>query len=456
MTKIKTVFICEKCDHNAPKWLGKCPRCNEWNTLVEEKYQKTNRTLSKSKVELKAKNLSEFDSIEYKKIQTGVKEFDRALGGGVTEGSLTLLGGEPGIGKSTLLMEICGKLSNISTQKIFYVSGEESESQIADRSKRLGINFENFYILNETSWQDILINIKELKPKLFVLDSIQTTVSDEISSSAGSISQIREVTYELMNFAKNNGLTCIIIGHVTKDGNLAGPKVLEHMVDTVVYFEGDQFGQYRLLRVIKNRFGNTNEIGIFEMKENGLKEISNPSQYFLDDTLEGSFGRSLSCVLEGSRPLFAEIQALVVENKFGNGKRTTQGMDGNRLSVLVAVIEKYFKIPLSFSDVYLNVVGGLRLKGRDTDLAVVASLLSSHYLIAIPKGVIFLGEIGLTGEVRSVSFIDKRVRELEQLNYNKVITSMRNAKEIKGNTSIEVMAIEKVLDLKHIFFNKEL
>lgn len=456
MAKIKTKFACAECGHIEVKWMGKCPECGAWNSFIEEIEQKAVTHIQKIRgnENSRPKKIKEINQIEFSRYYTRLNEFDRVLGGGITHGSLTLLGGEPGIGKSTLLMEVCGRLSSeYIKDTILYVSGEESESQVASRSERLGISEENFYIYNESTWQNILEHIKILKPKFFILDSIQTTSSNEVQSAAGTVSQIREVTYELMNYAKANGLTCFVIGHVTKDGNIAGPKILEHMVDTVIYFEGDQFGQYRILRAIKNRFGNTNEVGIFEMKENGLREVSNPSQYFLESHIEKSFGRSLTCVLEGTRPLFVEIQALVVENKFGNGRRTTQGMDNNRLSLLVAVIDKYFEIPLSFNDIYANVVGGIKLTTRESDLSIIASLLSSYHSIPVPDDTIFIGEVGLTGEVRSVPRMEGRLKEIEQLNYKRVITSERAAKEYGTQfKKVKIIGIKKALELNKVLF----
>jgi DNA repair protein RadA/Sms len=455
MAKHKTVFNCQDCGYQSPKWLGKCPDCGQWNSLVEEEVMKPSKAGPKSTAgrDSRPKTIAEVEHDEIARYQTGIGEFDRVMGGGVTLGSLTLIGGEPGIGKSTLLMEVCGKLlSNYGKDRILYVSGEESESQVAGRSKRLGVNNSNFYIYNETCWQKVLEQVKELRPKFLVLDSIQTTHSNQVESAAGTLTQIREVTYELMNYAKANNLTCFIIGHVTKEGNIAGPKILEHMVDTVIYFEGDQLGQYRVLRVMKNRFGNTNEVGIFEMQEAGLAEIKNPSQYFLEQSLPGSYGRSLTCILEGSRSLFVEIQALVVENKFAVGRRTTQGLDSNRVALLVAVIDKYLGIPLSYNDIYVNVVGGMKLTGRESDLAVIASLLSSYFATPIPGDTIFLGEVGLTGEVRSVPMMELRLKEMAQMNYRRVITAKRVAEDFKGKFKFEMLGINKASELKGILF----
>ncbi|WP_408098318.1 DNA repair protein RadA [Peredibacter sp. HCB2-198] len=455
MAKIKTVFTCQECGYQSAKWLGKCPDCNQWNSFSEEETIKPSKAAPKSVSgrESRPKTINEIEHEIVNRYQTKIEEFDRVMGGGVTVGSLTLIGGEPGIGKSTLLMEVCGKLLNeYGNERILYVSGEESESQVAGRSKRLGVNNNGFYIFNETNWQKILEQVKELKPKFLVLDSIQTTHSNQVESAAGTLTQIREVTYELMNFAKAYNLTCFIIGHVTKEGQIAGPKILEHMVDTVIYFEGDQLGQYRMLRVMKNRFGNTNEVGIFEMQETGLLEIKNPSQYFLEQSLPGSYGRSLTCILEGSRSLFVEIQALVVENKFAQGRRTTQGLDSNRVALLVAVIDKYLGIPLSYNDIYVNVVGGMKLTTRENDLSVIASLLSSYYQTAIPNDTIFLGEVGLTGEVRSVPMMEMRLKEIAQMNYKRVITSKRAAEDLKGKYKLEIVGISKASELKNLLF----
>jgi DNA repair protein RadA/Sms len=455
MAKIKTTFTCQECGYKSAKWLGKCPDCNQWNSFSEEEQIKPSKAAPKSTLgrESKPKTIDEVEHETVERYKTSIGEFDRVMGGGVTIGSLTLIGGEPGIGKSTLLMEVCGKLLNeYKNERILYVSGEESESQVAGRSKRLGVSNSNFYIFNETNWQRVLEEVKNLKPKFLVLDSIQTTHSNQVESAAGTLTQIREVTYELMNYAKAYNLTCFIIGHVTKEGQIAGPKVLEHMVDTVIYFEGDQLGQYRMLRVMKNRFGNTNEVGIFEMQEKGLMEITNPSQYFLEQSLPGSYGRSLTCILEGSRSLFVEIQALVVENKFAVGRRTTQGLDSNRVALLVAVIDKYIGIPLSYNDIYVNVVGGMKLTSRENDLSVIASLLSSYYATAIPNETIFLGEVGLTGEVRSVPMMEMRLKEIAQMNYKRVITSKRAAEDLKGKYKLDLVGISRAAELKELLF----
>lgn len=447
--KNSTVFICQHCSYQAPKWLGRCPECQEWNSFLEETAAPTLKGgVNKSREGESPKRLHEIALENVSRVKTPFAEFDRVLGGGLVPGSLVLIGGEPGIGKSTLLTKVLGGLAKGHPSKnVLYVSGEESPSQIGGRMRRLELSAENLYIYHETNWQAILEQIKILKPTFLVLDSIQTTVSGELNSPPGTVSQIREVTYELMNHAKAQNITCFVIGHITKEGAIAGPKILEHMVDTVIYFEGDQFGHYRLLRAIKNRFGNTNEVGIFEMTDHGLREVPNPSQYFLAEHKEESFGRSLTCLVEGSRSLFVEIQALVVENKYGTGRRTTQGLDPNRLAMLVAIIEKYLGLPLGFNDIYLNIVGGMKLEGRDSDLSVIASLLSSYKSKPLDSKTVFIGEVGLTGEVRSVPQMEMRLKEMAQLSYKKVVTSEKAAREFKGKFNMEILGLSQISDL---------
>jgi DNA repair protein RadA/Sms len=305
-------------------------------------------------------------------------------------------------------------------------------------------------LLSATNINEIITTITATSPKfdLLVVDSIQTMFSPDIGSAPGTVSQVKAAAHELINLAKQHNIILILVGHVTKEGQLAGPKILEHMVDTVIYFEGDQFGQYRILRAMKNRFGNTNEVGIFEMKEHGLQEVKNPSQFFLDDHLGGSFGRTLTCIVEGSRSIFVEIQALVVENKFGNGRRTTQGLESNRLAMMVAVVEKYFALPLGFNDIYLNIVGGIKLQSRESDLSIIASLLSSYRMKSIDSGTVFVGEVGLTGEVRSVPMMEMRIKEMAQLNYKRVVTSLKTAKDLEGKFNINLIGIKEAKDLE--------
>lgn len=455
MAKERVLYTCNACGFQSTKWMGQCSGCREWNTMEESITQGTkSQTVAKKNSNKRPKSITEVDSVSFSRIETGLQEFDRVLGGGVTKNSLTLIGGQPGIGKSTLLLEVCSAiLSKNPEKKILYVSGEESEGQVANRAKRLNISSENLLILNETCWEVIKDHLNDVRPELFILDSIQTTTTLELQSNTGSSSQIKEITYDLMNLCKGKGFTSFIVGHVTKEGSIAGPKMLEHMVDTVIYFEGDEVGLYRILRSVKNRFGNTHEVGIFEMSGLGLKQVTNPSNYFIDDKSQDSFGRSITCLLEGTRSIFVEIQSLVVENKYGNGRRTGQGIDSNRLSLLIAVIEKYFQIPLSYSDVYLNVVGGLRLNGREADLSIIASALSSNYQIPVALDTILLGEVGLTGEVRNVPLIEKRVNDAKQMGYDKVICSRREKEKLKNIKGIEVIYIDKAVDLKKLLFS---
>ena len=450
--KAKQQFSCTQCGHIEYQWVGRCVQCGEWNSFQEEALTQNRRSENLDHA-TKPKKIEQVCQTIHPRMVTGMGEFDRVVGGGLVKGSLLLVGGAPGIGKSTLLMEICGKLGQLHpTKKILYVSGEESEEQVADRSRRLKVRGENLLVFNETSWERIKENLETLRPECFILDSIQTTASENIQSTPGTVSQIREVTYEILNYCKARSITAIIIGHVTKDGNIAGPKVLEHMVDCVIYFEGDQFGQYRILRAIKNRFGNTNEVGIFEMKEDGLQEVVNPSEYFLDLVSKDTYGRSISNIVEGSRTLFIETQALVVENKNGFGRRIGQGIDSNRLAMLVAIVEKYFSLPLSFSDIYVNIVGGIKIKTREPDLAIIAAILSSLRKRPIAQDTVLLGEVGLTGEVRSVPRPQVRIKEMSQLKYRRLITSRRVAQEFQQQVDFELVGIEKADQLESLLF----
>lgn len=437
-----SVYTCSNCEYQVRKWVGKCSECGEWNSFVIKEYNSINDDL------ILPKKINQINIENYQRYSTGLEEFDRVTGGGLISGSLTLIGGEPGIGKSTLLTKVLSNLSKTFIEEnILYISGEESESQVAQRAKRLGVDKNSFYILNEVSFEKIKQHIKKLKPKFLVIDSIQTTITENSTSPAGSLSQVREVTHELMKFVKAEGITCFIIGHITKEGNIAGPKVLEHMVDTVIYFEGDQFGHYRVLRAIKNRFGCTNEIGLFEMRSDGLSEIRNPSQYFLDDVSEDSYGRAITLVKEGSRNLFLEVQSLVSENRMANGRRIAQGIDSGRISMLVAVIEKYLGIPIGQNDIYINLIGNMKVKDNEIDLAVIASLVSSYNRKFYGKGILFLGEVGLTGEVRGVTKIEEKLKEIKLMKYKKLVTTSKIAKKLKNELDIEIIGIKKVKDL---------
>jgi DNA repair protein RadA/Sms len=449
MAKEKSLYECESCGYQSTKWMGQCPSCKEWNSLIDVTRFSGQIKKSSTDQQKKPVKLSNVDSTVNNRFHSGVVEFDRVLGGGITEGSLTLIGGEPGIGKSTLILEVCRSLLVLNKDfKILYVSGEESEAQIAARARRMKIEAGELFLINETCWEVIKDHASHYKPDLLIIDSIQTTTSLEVQSNSGTSTQIKEITYDLMSLCKQKGLTAFVIGHVTKEGSIAGPKMLEHMVDTVIYFEGDQIGMYRLLRSIKNRFGNTNEVGIFEMTSHGLNQVENPSNYFIEDVDQDSYGRALTCIMEGTRSLFVEIQSLVVENKYGNGRRTGQGLDNNRLALLLAVIEKYFNIPLSCYDVYVNVVGGLRLNSRDSDLAIIISILSSYKKKAIGFNQVYVGEVGLAGEIRNVPFIEKRVSDAIQMGYSEIICSERDAQKLKEVKGIGVIGHRKAIELK--------
>lgn len=449
--KITTSYKCSQCEHQVLKWLGKCPECDSWNSFEAVSSEGVSR--DKGHEATGAQSLDKIDASHYLRQHSGINEFDRVVGGGVVPGSLTLIGGEPGIGKSTLLAQLlAGYTMMLKQEKVLYVTGEESTAQVADRMKRLGVKSQNLLLMHETCWQNIQVELKKIKPKFLVIDSIQTTQSENIDSAPGSLSQIREVTYELMNYAKAHTISCFIIGHITKEGAIAGPKLLEHMVDTVIYFEGDEHGQYRLLRSIKNRFGNTNEVGIFEMSQRGLHEVKNAAQYFTEIGEGSGIGRALTCIVEGSRCLLLETQALVVENKFGSGRRASQGLEANRLALIVAVLEKYFGLSLGLCDIYLNIVGNIKVSNREADLSILAAILSSYKGIPINKGSVFMGEVGLTGEVRSLAKAQIRLKELAQLDCKKVITAHKTAQEFARKFPMEIIGVKKASEVASFIF----
>ncbi|PIP92799.1 MAG: DNA repair protein RadA [Bdellovibrio sp. CG12_big_fil_rev_8_21_14_0_65_39_13] len=452
-SKVKNVFVCVECGYNTSKWLGRCPDCQNWNSFVEEaRIVKKGSSRSDEKVvEKKLRKLNELSELKERRVTTNIGELDRVLGGGLVPGSLTLIGGEPGIGKSTLLLMLCHKVAQtLPNKKIIYVSGEEAEAQIASRAKRLGISEPNIEVVNETNWENVKQLIKNEESALLIIDSIQTIYNPTLDSAPGTVTQIREVTFELMNFIKNRETACFIVGHITKEGNIAGPKILEHMVDTVVYFEGDQGGMYRILRSMKNRFGATSEIGLFEMVNNGLEEVKNPSKYFIDDEIDNRVGRSLTCILEGSRPLFLELQALVVENKYGNGRRATQGVDTNRVSMLIAVIEKHLGMPIGFNDIYVNLVGGMKINSRDLDLSVIAALISSYKNVNVSQEMVFVGEVGLAGEVRNVPKLLERYNEMTHFNYKYLVTSQKAISQIKKKSGVQIIGINNIDEIPKI------
>ena len=452
MAKVKTTFFCQNCGTSFAKWQGQCTACKEWNTIAEEVIQKAEKVSwkvseTKSKRVSKSQKIKDISTTSEARLNTKNNELNRVLGGGIVPGSLTLLGGEPGIGKSTLMLQIALQLP----YKTLYVSGEESAQQIKMRAERIHPDSENCYILTETKTQNIFSQIAELNPNIVVIDSIQTLHTDYIESSPGSISQIRETTTELIKFAKETHTPVILIGHITKDGNIAGPKILEHMVDTVLQFEGDRNHVYRILRSQKNRFGSTNELGIYEMQGNGLREVSNPSEILISKNEEDLSGTAISATLEGMRPLMIEIQALVSTAVYGTPQRSATGYNAKRLNMLLAVLEKRAGFKLGAKDVFLNVTGGITVDDPAIDLAVVAAVLSSNIDISIDKSLCFAAEIGLAGEVRPVTRVEQRITEAEKLGFKSIVIS-KYCKLPKNNYHINIIKVAKVHDVvKHLF-----
>ena len=439
----KTIFVCNECGYESAKWMGKCPACNSWNTFFEQKIEKiTENGVKISKERNKPKALNSYKGEEVARTSTGFGELDRVLGGGIVKGSLILLGGEPGIGKSTLILQLCNKIHGVG--KVLYVSGEESAEQIKLRADRLGIDNDDIMFLGETDISIINENIEELQPKLVIIDSIQTMYSDELSAAAGSVSQVREITSQIMRMCKSKGITTIIIGHVTKDGTIAGPRVLEHMVDTVLYLEGERYFSYRILRGVKNRFGSTNEIGMFEMQEKGMCEITNPSDILISERDDNPAGSCIVSSIEGTRPILVEIQALTSQTVFGYPKRTANGIDYNRLSLLIAVLEKKAGLMLGSQDVYLNVVGGLKINEPSIDLGIMMATASSFKNIAIPKDMIIIGEVGLTGEIRRINLIEKRLKEAEKLGFKSCIIPESNKKDLKEKYKLDIIGVRNI------------
>jgi DNA repair protein RadA/Sms len=451
MAKLKTSFFCQNCGTQYAKWQGQCNACKEWNTIVEEVIQKEEKSGWKPASEVrkapKTLKINEIDSSQEVRMNTLDGELNRVLGGGIVPGSLTLLGGEPGIGKSTLLLQISLKLP----YKTLYVSGEESQKQIKMRAERITPNSDNCYILTETKTQNIFQQIQEIEPEIVIIDSIQTLHTDYIESTAGSISQIRECTAELIKFAKETNVPVILIGHITKDGTIAGPKILEHMVDTVLQFEGDRNHVYRILRSLKNRFGSTAELGIYEMLGSGLREVSNPSEILLSHREEELSGTAIASTLEGMRPLMIEIQALVSTAVYGTPQRSTTGYNAKRLNMLLAVLEKRAGFRLGTKDVFLNVTGGISVDDPAIDLAVVAAILSSNEDIAVGKDFCFAGEIGLSGEIRPVNRVEQRIQEAEKLGFATIFVSKYNKIAIK-NAIIKIVLVSKIEEVaEHLF-----
>ncbi|WP_421874157.1 DNA repair protein RadA [Marinoscillum sp.] len=450
MAKTKTAYFCQNCGANSPKWIGKCPACGEWNTYVEEVVSKSGGASDKevwqddSRPRNKPTRIQELQFDDQRRIRTGSIELDRTLGGGIVPGSLVLIGGEPGIGKSTLLLQMSIHMKNVKT---LYASGEESLEQIRMRAERIGIRAEDCYLLAETSLADILTHAAQLKPDVLIVDSIQTLYTDAIEASVGSISQVRECTGKLMKYAKQTNVPVFLIGHVNKDGAIAGPKVLEHMVDTVLQFEGDRHLSYRILRTSKNRFGSTSEIGIYEMRESGLREVTNPSEVLISPRDGFLSGVGIGATLEGNRPLLIEVQSLVSPATYGNPQRSTTGFDVKRLNMLLAVLEKRLGVRLSTQDIFLNLAGGIKVNDPALDLSICASIYSSFDDVAIPSSVCFSAEVGLGGEIRAVNRIESRITEAARLGFAEIYVSKHNIKGVDlSKFDIKVKAFTRLAD----------
>lgn len=438
--KEKKRFVCQRCGAVLPKWMGKCPECNSWNSVVEEMIVST--AGSTHRTYKQPVSLNDIVYSEEERILTSIGELDRVLGGGIVPGSLILVGGDPGIGKSTLMLQICGNLSK--NRKVLYISGEESEKQIKLRADRLGIKNGTMYIMAENNMDTIEAVISETKPDIAIIDSIQTVYFPQISSGPGSVSQIREATVKCLRLAKETGSAIFIVGHVTKEGSLAGPKLLEHMVDCVLYFEGERYYAYRLLRAVKNRFGSTNEIGIFEMRDKGLAEVDSPSKYLLSGKPNGTPGSAVVCILEGTRPLLVEVQALVSKSGFTLPRRQTSGIDYNRAVLLTAVLEKKLGFVLAQQDIFVNVAGGIKINEPGADLAIVLAIASSFKNRPVAENTVIIGEVGLAGEVRAVNHMEKRIKEAAKLGFSKAIIPSENAAEISNSVEIKIDGVKNI------------
>ena len=448
MAKSRTLYYCRECGYESPKWMGQCPGCKEWNTFSEEPVVKKTVSLGRNKAAAhiqEPKSLSEVKTDEDERMPTGIREFDRVLGGGMVVGSLVLVGGDPGIGKSTLLLQMCRDMS-AKQHKILYVSGEESLRQIKMRAERLGVFSDSLRLLSETNLESIENAIEAMKPGIVVIDSIQTMYREDIAASPGSVSQVRETTGTLLRIAKGMGITVFIVGHVTKEGVVAGPRVLEHMVDTVLYFEGENNAAYRILRSVKNRFGSTNEIGVFEMRGDGLREVPNPSEFMLQGKPEGEPGSVVAASLEGTRPILIEVQALICQTNFNMPRRTAAGTDYNRVNLLMAVLEKRAGIMLAGCDAYINVAGGMRVNEPALDLGIVLAILSSYRNRPVDSGTIVFGEVGLTGEVRAVNMAESRVAEAARMGYTACILPESSRENIR-NPKLRLIGVRNVREL---------
>jgi DNA repair protein RadA/Sms len=444
--KSKTVFYCTECGNETPKWQGRCPGCGAWNTLIEH----TEKPLAAGKGTARSvggsgrrpRTLDQVEATEEIRFPTGLGELDRVLGGGAVTGSLVLVGGAPGIGKSTLLLQICSHICQ--SRKVLYISGEESEQQLKLRAQRLGVSAKDLYVLSETNMDTILEAAQELSPDMLIIDSIQTLYNGDSTSSPGSVAQVKACTMTLMQLAKTSGMTIFVVGHVNKEGSIAGPKVLEHMVDCVLYFEGDRNTSYRLLRAVKNRFGSTNEIGVFEMQEEGLVEVPNPSEMLLAGRPVGTPGTCVACIIEGSRPILAEVQALVTATSYNVPRRTTDGFDFNRAALLLAVMEKRGGLHLSTSDAYINVIGGMTLDEPAADLPVVIAVASCYRDMPVDGGTIAIGEVGLTGEIRSVTNMEQRLNEIVRLGFSRCIIPRHGTDKLLAPAGLELLRVRNI------------
>lgn len=445
----KSIFFCQNCGHEENKWLGQCPMCKEWNTFVEEAVSVTKSSTMKQAKEAEIVALKQIETDNEERIHTKIQELDRVLGGGIVPGSLILVGGDPGIGKSTLLLQVCQRLCG-DKKEVLYISGEESLKQIKLRANRMGEFKEDLYLLCETNLDIIRGVIEKRKPDIVVIDSIQTMYSEEVASAPGSVSQVRESTNVFMQLAKGLGISIFIVGHVTKEGTVAGPRVLEHMVDTVLYFEGDRHASYRILRGVKNRFGSTNEIGVFEMRQNGLVEVENPSEFMLNGKPEHASGSVVACSMEGTRPILIEIQALVCSSNFGMPRRTAAGTDYNRVNLLMAVLEKRLGLHLSNYDAYVNIAGGVKMNEPAIDLGIVMALISSYKNQPIDEKTIVFGEVGLSGEVRAVNMPEQRVAEAKKLGFETCIIPGVCVDMVKGVKGIKVIGVKNIGDVMHL------
>ena len=459
MAKQKTVFCCTDCGAELSNWSGRCPKCGAWNTLKEVNFSSPSRSSYKTSAGTgssgyhSAKKMTELDSEEEIRFLTGITEFDRVLGGGAVAGSLVLVGGAPGIGKSTLLMQMCGSIGR--EKKVLYVTGEESERQIMLRANRLGVNSSSVYVLAETDINSVISNINDIDPDVIIIDSIQTVSDNDNDSAPGSISQVRECTMRIMRVAKEQNLTCFIVGHINKEGNIAGPKVLEHMVDCVLYFEGEQNTTFRILRAAKNRYGSTNELGVFEMKDDGLSSVENPSEMLLSGRPENAPGTCVTCVLEGTRPILAEVQALVCPGNAYNSSRRCNGIDFNRFAMLLAVTEKRGGLSVSNCDAYINVIGGISLDEPAADLATVLAIASSYLDRPLGTDLCAIGEVGLSGELRSVSSVNQRLSEIARLGFKRCVIPAHIKDDVHSFPNLKILPAKNVYDAIRLACKKE-